>query len=143
MSAKGKLKFIGTTTRSSDDTSQITIFPEYREALEGLTAFSHIIILYWLHLNDTEEKRSILKITPKRHKGAPEVGVFASRSPVRPNPIGLSICELLEIKNGTLTVRDFDAVEGTRIIDIKPYIPRADSIPDARAPSWTLEGPKT
>lgn len=143
MSERGRLKFVGTAAKAGDDTSVITIFPEYHEALNGLNSFSHIIVLYWLHLNDSEEQRRILKVTPKRHKGAPEVGVFASRSPVRPNPIGLSVCELLAIKEGTLTVREFDARDGTPIIDIKPYIPRADCVPDARGPRWVSEGPKT
>lgn len=139
----GRLRFVGTVTKVEGDAPHITIRPEYGEALQGLSGFSHIIILYWLHLNDNEEQRRILKVTPRRHKGAPEVGVFASRSPVRPNPIGLSVCELLDVKERTLIIRELDAVDGTPIIDIKPYIARADCVPNAHSPSWTSEGPKT
>jgi tRNA-Thr(GGU) m(6)t(6)A37 methyltransferase TsaA len=96
------------------------MFPGYREAMYGLSSFSHTIILYWLHLNDSEEQRTILKVTPRRHKGAPEIGVFACRSPVRPNPIDLSVCEVVTIEEDTLNVRDLDAIEGSPIIDIKP-----------------------
>ena len=106
---KGELKFVGTVAKGGNDNSHITILPEYREALDGLNDFSHIIVLYWLHRNNNEEQRRILKVTPKRHKDAPEVGVFACRSPVRPNPIGFSVCKLLGISGRTLTVRELDA----------------------------------
>jgi len=139
----GRLEFVGTVTKVEDDTSKIKILPEYGEALQGLRGFSHIIVLYWFHLNDNEEQRRILKVKPRRHKGAPEVGVFASRSPARPNPIGLTVCELLDIRERTLTVMELDAAEGTPVIDIKPYLPRADCVRDAHGPSWTSEGPKT
>jgi tRNA-Thr(GGU) m(6)t(6)A37 methyltransferase TsaA len=72
-----------------------------------------------------------------------ETGVFACRSPSRPNPIGLCVVELLKIEKCVLTVKNLDAFEGSPIIDIKPYIPKADSIPNARVPEWTLHDPKT
>ncbi len=143
MYEKEKLRPIGFVAKVEGDTSQITVLPEYEDGLQGLSNFSHIIILTWLHLNDGEEQRHTLKVTPHRHKGAPEVGVFASRSPARPNPIGLTVCQLLDVGERTLTVRELDAAEGTPIVDIKPYIVRADCVPDARSPSWTAEGPKT
>ena len=140
---QAKLKFIGIVTETNNDNAIITIFPQYRPALEGVNSFSHIIILYWLHRNDSNVQRSILKVTPKRHKDAPEVGVFASRSPVRPNPIGLSVCQLLEITEKTLTILQFDAIEGTPIIDIKPYILKADCVSIARNTKWIMSGAKT
>ena len=142
MSDKGKLKFIG-VVESSGELSRVKIFPEFCVGLEGLNNFSHIIILYWFHLRDNEEERRTLRVVPGRHPGAPQVGVFTSRSPSRPNPIGLCVVELTKIEDCTLVVRGFDAFEGSPIIDIKPYIPRADSISDARAPEWTLHGPRT
>ena len=131
---KGRLKFVGTAMKSGNGTSCITMFPEYSEALHGIGDYSHIIVLYWLHMNDSEEQRSILKVRPRRHKNAPEVGVFACRSPVRPNPIGLSVSRLLEVTEDTLTIEEIDVLDGTPIIDIKPYIPRADCVPDAHSP---------
>jgi tRNA-Thr(GGU) m(6)t(6)A37 methyltransferase TsaA len=142
MSDKGKLKFIG-VVESSGELSRVKIFPEFCVGLEGLNNFSHIIILYWFHLRDNEEERRTLRVVPRRHPGAPQVGVFTSRSPSRPNPIGLCVVELTKIEDCTLVVRGLDAFEGSPIIDIKPYIPRADSISDARAPEWTLHGPRT
>jgi tRNA-Thr(GGU) m(6)t(6)A37 methyltransferase TsaA len=87
--------------------------------------------------------RRTLLVFPRRHAVNVETGVFASRSPSRPNPIGLCVVELLKIEECVLTVKGLDALEGSPIIDIKPYIPRADSIPDAKVPDWTLRGPPT
>lgn len=142
MSDKCELRFIG-VVESSGELSKVKIFPEFCAGLEGLNNFSHITILYWLHLRDNEEDRSTLQVIPRRHPGAPRVGVFASRSPSRPNPIGLCVVELRKIENSILFVRGLDAFEGSLIIDIKPYLPRADSISDARVPEWTLHGPST
>jgi tRNA-Thr(GGU) m(6)t(6)A37 methyltransferase TsaA len=142
MNRKGDLKFIG-TVESNDTLARVKIFPEFCAGLKGLDRFSHIIILYWFHLRNGQEDRGVLRVIPKRHPGAPEVGVFASRSPSRPNPIGLCVVKLLGIEGCTLVVEGLDAFEGSPIIDIKPYLPRADSIPDARAADWTKNGPPT
>ena len=136
------INFLGTVSQAGEE-SKLTIFPEYCEALEGLDSFSHIIVLYWLHKRDTPEDRKVLKVTPRRHLGAPQVGVFACRSPTRPNPIAYEVCRILGIEGCALTIEGSDAIEGTPIIDLKPYLPRADSVPDARVPEWTKHGPKT
>jgi tRNA-Thr(GGU) m(6)t(6)A37 methyltransferase TsaA len=136
----GRVDFVGSVEK---DTSKIRIFAEFCEALEGLEEYSHLIILYWFHLRDSPEHRKTLQVIPKRHPGAPQVGVFSSRSPSRPNPIGLSVVELLEVKGCVLTVKGLDAEEGSPIIDIKPYLPRAESIPNARTPEWARRGPTT
>ena len=142
MSEKGELKFIG-VVESSGELSRVRIFPEFCAGLQGLNSFSHIIILYWIHLRDREDERRVLQVVPKRHPGAPQVGVFASRSPSRPNPIGLCVVELAKVEDCTLIVKGLDAFDESPIVDIKPYISRADSVPDARAPEWTLHGPPT
>jgi len=142
MSEKGELKFIG-RVESSGELSRVKIFPEFCTGLQGLNNFSHIIILYWIHLRDKEDERRVLRVVPKRHPGAPQVGVFASRSPSRPNPIGLCVVELAKIEDCTLIVKGLDAFDESPIIDIKPYIARADSVPDARNPEWTSQGPPT
>jgi len=137
------VKFIGLVKEAGEEEARIEIFTEFRDGLRGINEFSHLIILYWLHLRDNEEERRILLVFPRRHAVNVEKGVFACRSPSRPNPIGLCIVELLKIEGGVLTVRGLDAFKGSPIIDIKPYLPRADSIPDAHVPSWTLHGPST
>jgi tRNA-Thr(GGU) m(6)t(6)A37 methyltransferase TsaA len=134
------VQFIGVVEK---DTSRIKIYPEFCEGIEGLKSYSHLIVLYWFHQRDSSEERKVLKVVPRRHPGAPEVGVFSSRSPSRPNPIGLCVAELQDIKGCVLIVNGLDAIEGSPIIDIKPYLPKADSVPDAKTPEWALRGPET
>ena len=143
MREKNELNFIGMVESVSKTEVKVRIFPEFCAGLEGIEDFSHIILLYWFHLRDEEEERRTLQVIPRRHLGAPQVGVFASRSPSRPNPIGLCIVELMKIEKCILFVKGLDADEGSPVIDIKPYIPRADSISDARVPEWTFRGPTT
>ena len=142
MSTKSEVNFIG-VVESSGELSKVLIFPQFCVGLQGLGNFSHIVILYWLHLRDNEKERGTLQVVPRRHPGAPQVGVFASRSPSRPNPIGLCIVELTKIEDCTLFVKGLDALEGSPVIDLKPYVPRADSVPEARVPKWTSRGPPT
>lgn len=137
------LRFIGVVERVNEELSSIRIFDEFAEGLQGLDTFSHLIILYWFHLREAEEERKVLKVVPRRHPGAPEVGVFASRSPSRPNPIGFSVVELVKVEGTILWTKGLDALEGSPILDIKPYLPRADAVPEAVVPAWTLHGPKT
>ena len=137
------VKFIGIVKEANDSEAKVEIFTEFQDGLKGIEEFSHLIILYWFHLRDNEKERRTLLVFPRRHAVNVEKGVFACRSPSRPNPIGLCVVELLEVEGGTLTIRGLDAFEGSPIIDIKPYLPRADSIPNARVPSWTLKGPPT
>ncbi len=119
------------------------IFPEFCRGLQHLGDFSYVIIVYWFHERDNERERSVLKVVPRRQLGAPEVGVFASRSPSRPNPVGLCVTELMEKEGCVLTLKGLDALQNSPIIDIKPYIPRLDSIPEARVPEWTSRRPPT
>ena len=134
---------IGTVKRTEGGISVLEVFPEFCEGLNRLTTFSHIFVLYWFHERDTENGRRVLRVRPKKHPGAPLVGVFASRSPDRPNPIGLSVVRLLGRDGCRLEVEGLDALEGTPVLDIKPYIPRADAISETRTPEYTLEGPPT
>jgi tRNA-Thr(GGU) m(6)t(6)A37 methyltransferase TsaA len=143
MDVKSELRFIGVVEKAGEQEAKVRIFPEFCAGLKGIEDFSHLIILYWIHLRDNEEERRTLLVFPRRHAVNAETGVFACRSPSRPNPIGLCVVELVKIEECLLTVKDLDALEGSPIIDIKSYIPKADSIPNARVPEWTLQGPKT
>jgi len=142
MSGVGEIRFIG-RVESAGDTCTIVIDPEYCPALLGVENYSHLLVLYWFHLRDNDEHRGTLRVTPPRHKGAPLTGVFACRSPSRPNPIGLTVVELLRVNGCRLEVSGLDALEGSPIVDLKPYLPRADSIPDARTPVWLKHDPPT
>ncbi|MDH5481757.1 MAG: tRNA (N6-threonylcarbamoyladenosine(37)-N6)-methyltransferase TrmO [Candidatus Bathyarchaeota archaeon] len=143
MDVKGELRFIGVVEKAGEEEGKIRIFPEFCAGLKGIDGFSHLIILYWIHLRDNEEERRTLRVFPRKHEVHVETGVFACRSPSRPNPIGLCVVELLKIEGCVLTVKELDAFVESPIVDIKPYIPRADSIPSARVPDWTWHGPKT
>ncbi len=108
--------------RLSAEVSNIEIFPEYEDGLKGIESFSYLIILYWLD----RAKRDKLLARPCHSDE--ERGVFATRSPNRPNPIGLCVVKLLEKKGRFLKVIWLDALDGSPIIDIKPYVPDIDSV---------------
>lgn len=114
----------------------IEVHEEYRDALLGLEQFSHIIVLCWYHQNDIPEKRRILRVHPRGDKALPLMGVFGTRSPVRPNLIALSACEILSIEGNVIRIDKIDAFDGTPVIDIKPCIGKDDSMINVRVPEW-------
>lgn len=140
MTTAGEVKFIG-EVESTGEPSTIKIYPDFCPGLLGVDRYSHLIVLYWLHLRDNDEHRGVLQVTPPRHRHAPLTGVFACRSPSRPNPIGLTVVELIKRSGCNLTVKGLDALEGSPIIDLKPYNPRGDSVPEARTPEYSNRGP--
>ena len=117
---KGEVNFIGRVTKVEGDVSTIMIKPEYCSGLYKLDMYEKIKILYWFHQRDNPKHRNVLTVIPRRHGETEERGVFASGSPSRPNPIGLTIVELLSIENCILRVRGLDAFEDSPIVDIKP-----------------------
>lgn len=143
MSGKPELHFIGIVEKAGEQEAKVRIYPEFCVGLKEIENFSHIFILYWFHLRDNEKERKTLLVFPRRHAVNVETGVFACRSPSRPNPIGLCVVELLKVEECTLTVRGLDALEGSPIIDIKPYLPRADLATNAQVPEWASYGPPT
>lgn len=112
--------------------SQIVIESDYVELLDGLEGFSHIIVLFWLHLSGSGFPA---RVHPRGRSDLPLTGVFATRAPHRPNLIGLAIVPLLELHGNSLRIRGLDAVNGTPVLDIKPYLPK-DVIPEAVFPEW-------
>lgn len=134
-----KVTPIGQVTRQGER-GLVEIRPELAPALEGLTGFSHVWVFYWFHDNDTPENRAILKVHPRRDPTNPLTGVFATRAPVRPNLIGLSACRLISVKGNVLEVEGLDAWEGSPVLDLKPYIPQSDALPEARVPDWVKKG---
>jgi len=89
------------------------------EGLEGITAGDEIVLITWLH----QAQRDLLKVHPRRDRSRPLTGVFATRSPHRPNPIGLHRVTVLEIVGNRLKVKPLEAIDGTPIVDIKPVLP--------------------
>jgi len=114
--------------------SEIVINSSLTEALDRLNEFSHIIVLYWMHRAVTSQLRTKVHVRGKQE--LPLVGLFATRSPHRPNPIGMTTVRLLEHRGNILRVEGLDAIDGTPVVDIKPYIPRGDSPTDVRVPQW-------
>jgi len=113
----------------------IEVRAKYADGLLGLERYSHVYVLYWLHENDTAEKRSILQVHPRGNEKNPLTGAFAARSPVRPNPIALSRCRILSISENRICIDEIDALSGSPVLDIKGYIPYGDE-PDVLVPRW-------
>jgi tRNA-Thr(GGU) m(6)t(6)A37 methyltransferase TsaA len=143
LTEKGKLISIGKVRNIEGAIASIDVFPEFCEGLRNITEYSHLIILYWAHRRDKEKERNTLLVYPRRHGRNVETGVFSCRSPSRPNPICLCVVEFLKIEGCTLTVNGLDAEPDSPIIDIKPYFPQSDSIPNARVPAWVMESSET
>ena len=98
----------------------IEVFPEYADGLKDLDGFSHIILVYHFHLS----KKPLLMVRPYMDEELH--GVFATRAPSRPNPIGISTLHLLRVEKNMLHVEDLDIVDGTPVLDIKPFVPEFD-----------------
>ena len=116
----GTVNFIGVVEKVEGDLSTILIYPQFAQGLDGLDDYKQLYIIYWLHEGDNLVRRATLRVVPRRHGATEERGVFATHSPHRPNPIGLTIVDLLNIEGSKLLVHGLDAFEGSPIIDIKP-----------------------
>ena len=114
----------------------IAIHPSYKDALLGLDQFSHIIVCYWFHKNDTPEKRNTLQVYPRKDMSNPLSGVFATHAPLRPNLIAWSICKLLAVDELKIAIDKIDAFDKTPVLDIKPFIPSRRSLADVKMPAW-------
>ena len=116
-------------------TSEIIINEDLKEALSRIEDCSHIIVIYWMH-KVSKSQRSVVKVHPKGDRNLPLVGVLASRSPARPNPIGITTVKLLGLQDNVLKIIGLDAIDGTPVLDIKPYISGYDSTIEAKTPGW-------
>ena len=125
---------IGDEVRDKTRTSQIVIRNDLIEAFNGIDGFSHLFVLFLLHEIPERNKR-ILKVHPRGRKDMPLLGVFATRTMFRPNPIGLTLVKLVKVEANVLTVSGLDAFEGTPILDIKPFDPW-DNVKTAKVPEW-------
>lgn len=115
----GEVRFIGKVTKVDGEISVITIDEKFCPGLDKLDSYKEIFVLYWFHQRDDERHRKVLKVVPRRHGETEERGVFASHSPSRPNPIGLTRVELLSVNGCRLTVKGLDAFEGSPVVDLK------------------------
>jgi tRNA-Thr(GGU) m(6)t(6)A37 methyltransferase TsaA len=132
-----KTKAVGEEVRDKDIISEIVLRKDLVEALDGIEDFSHLFVMFWMH-GVLEEERRRMKVHPRGRTDMPLLGVFATRTPYRPNPIGLTLVELLKVKDNILTVRGLDAIDGTPVLDIKPF-DHWDMAEDARVPGWWMK----
>ncbi len=122
--------------RKQDGKAWIEVDAPFRSALLGLEAFSHILVLYWLHDNDTPEGRGVLQVHPQNKASNPFTGVFATHSPRRPNPIALTRCRILGINGLRIDLDTIDARDNSPLIDIKCYIPLESGDADVEIAAW-------
>lgn len=119
-----------------DVEGRIEMLPEHEHALDDLEGFDRIWVIFWFH----EAKGARAKVLPPRSDR--KRGLFATRSPNRPNPIGMSAVRLVRVDGLVLHVRDLDLIDGTPVLDIKPYVPYADAFPDAKTGWLTAADPR-
>jgi tRNA-Thr(GGU) m(6)t(6)A37 methyltransferase TsaA len=140
-----KLKIIGTVHNEMKEPgryeyqhiiSEIVLDENMTGSLDNISAFSHVIIFYWYHV-DVHPGVKTNKIHPHMDENNPLVGVLATRSPDRPNRIGTSPARILEHKGNMLKVMGCDAIDSSPVLDIKPYNTKLDSVPEATMPEWS------
>ncbi len=129
-----KTEAVGDEVKDRTRTSQIIVKNELTPALEGVGNYSHLYVLFWLN-EVPKEKRMMLKVHPRGIMYLPLTGAFAVRTNLRPNPIGLTVVELISVQENVLTVKGLDAYNETPVIDIKPY-DSWDVVENPKVPDW-------
>ncbi len=114
---------------------ELIVFPEWEELLDGIEEYSHLLVLYWPHLLEADQ-RKLKKVHPMGRKDLPEKGVFATCSPARPNPVLVTAVRLLKRKGNVLRVKGLESLDGSPLIDIKPYASRYIGVENPLVPSW-------
>lgn len=132
-----KTDAVGHEVRDKKVISQIVFREELVEALEGIEKFSHLFILFWLN-EISDQGRKIMKVHPRGRSDMPLLGIFATRTPHRPNPIGLTRVKLLKVEGNIISVQGLDAFDGTPVMDIKPF-DSWDTTEDFKVPEWWLK----
>ena len=116
--------------------SEIHLDPALARGLQGLAGFSHVLVVFFLDRAQGFDPAKQLLRRPRGREDMQEVGVFAQRTKFRPNPLGITAVQLLGIDGNVLKVRGLDALDGTPVLDIKPYMPPFDRMDDVKMPPW-------
>ena len=125
------------TVKIEQESCYIEIHQPYLSGLRHIENFSHLFVLWWISMRDNPQDRSQLIAFPPRLEKEIETGVFSSRSPARPNPIGLTKVRLLKVEDNRLYIDRIDAIDGTPVVDIKPYLPGdAAKVEELKLPDW-------
>jgi tRNA-Thr(GGU) m(6)t(6)A37 methyltransferase TsaA len=123
------------------DAAGIHIFDAYADGLLGLDQWSHVQVFYWFDKNDTPEHRGVLRVHPRGNRENPLTGVFACRSPFRPNLIALTVCRIVAVEGSVVRLDKIDAFDGTPVLDLKPFTPADAPTAGVRVPDWARRGP--
>ncbi len=131
------------TIENKDDKVSVVLEPKYAKGLKGLQDYSHVQILWWMDGCDNEKDRNTFVEKRPYRKGPDEIGVFALRSPERPNPIAVSNVNIayVEEEKGIIGLFYIDAFDGSKVIDIKPYTPSIDRVEKPGVPPWCAHWP--
>lgn len=133
------------TISNTEGGAFLRLEPQYIPALQALDGFSHINVLWWFSGCDNKEARNFLETKQPYKKAPSNMGVFATRSPMRPNPIALTAVEITNIdyQKGMIQIAYIDADDNTPILDIKPYTPSLDRVEAPGVPKWCCHWPKS
>ncbi len=116
-------------------TSRIEIDGRWAPGLSGLDQFSHVIVVFYMHQSTFTPQSDLIR-RPQGREDMPLTGIFAQRAKHRPNPIGITAVRLVSVNGNILTVKGLDAIDGTPVLDIKPYFPVFDRVDSPRVPEW-------
>ena len=122
--------------RWADVVSRIELAPQYAKGLAGLAEFSHVVVIFHLDRIPPFDPAKQIARNPRGMEALAPVGVFAQRTKFRPNPIGVTAVELVSVDDRGISVRGLDALDGTPVLDIKPYIPGFERKDNVRLPAW-------
>ena len=115
--------------------SELVFNEEYTEAFDGIEGYSHVLVIFWMDRPDNYTLRGHIQNSPE----LAIIGRFAGRGPYRPNPIGVTAVPLIGREKNILRVRGLDIIDGTPILDLKPYTPAFDRIDNAQTPDWSRQ----
>ena len=121
-----------------DVESSIVLDRAFARGLDGVDGFSHVIVVFWMHAASFDAARDLVR-RPRGRADMPEAGIFAQRARHRPNPIGITAVRLVRRDGNQLVVRGLDAIDGTPVLDVKPYVPPFDRVDGATVPTWMDE----
>lgn len=115
--------------------AEIRIAEHLAAGLQGIDQFSHLLVVFWMHQSSFDPAADLVR-RPRGRADMPPLGIFAQRAKHRPNPIGITAVKLIGVSGALLTVRGLDAIDGTPVLDIKPYVPAFDHVTAATVPEW-------
>jgi len=115
--------------------SEIVLDEIYARGLQGLTQFSHVLVVFFMHQAKFNPASDLVR-RPQGRADMPELGIFAQRAKHRPNPIGITAVPLINIDGNVLKIKGLDAIDGTPVLDVKPYVPAFDRVDKPTVPEW-------